>query len=115
MTPSNGNTPATRSTLDQQFKALSHPTRRRILLTLDEHNPRDEEEFESTAFRTADQELAPLTQPLYHKHLPHLADAGFIEWDRDTNTITRGPRFEDIEPLLELIRTHQDELPDDWP
>ena len=52
---------------------------------------------------------------LTHTHLPKLADAGYIVWDRDTGEISKGPRFDEIEPLLELIENHTDELPPDWP
>jgi hypothetical protein len=52
---------------------------------------------------------------LTHAHLPKLDDAGYIEWDRETDEISKGPRFEEIEPLLELIETHADELPAGWP
>ncbi|VTT86294.1 hypothetical protein DM2_2332 [Halorubrum sp. DM2] len=52
---------------------------------------------------------------MYHSHLPKLADLGFIEWDPDENEIRKGPRWDDIAPLLRLIEDHQDELPDGWP
>lgn len=52
---------------------------------------------------------------LEHKHLPKLEEAGYIEWDRETGDISTGPKFDEIEPLLELIEEHADELPPDWP
>ena len=52
---------------------------------------------------------------LVHNHLPKLEEAGYIEWDQDTGEISRGPRFHEIEPLLELLENHADELPPDWP
>ena len=52
---------------------------------------------------------------LIHNHLPKLAEAGYIEWDRDTGEISKGPRFDEIKPLLDLIQNHADELPPDWP
>jgi len=54
-------------------------------------------------------------QDLVANHLPALEEAGFIEWDRETGTISKGPRFDEIEPVLELIENHPDELPPDWP
>lgn len=51
---------------------------------------------------------------LTRNHLPKLEEAGYIEWDRDTGEISKGPRFDEIKPLLELIENHADELPDDW-
>jgi hypothetical protein len=52
---------------------------------------------------------------VHHKHLPLLEGSGFIEWDREADAITRGPKFEGIRPLIELMVDHQDELPEDWP
>ena len=35
--------------------------------------------------------------------------------DHDADIITRGPNFEEVRPLIELMSNHQDELPEDWP
>jgi hypothetical protein len=105
--------------LSELFEILSHEYNRRILLTVAQDNPRDEDEITSETVADAYEEdgdrIELVEQQLYHTHLPQLADAGFIEWDRDSGTITRGPRFEEVEPLLRLMHDHQDELPDDWP
>ena len=52
---------------------------------------------------------------LQHTHLAKLEKAGFIEWERGTGVISRGPLFEEIEPLLDLMAEHDAELPADWP
>nr|WP_161493145.1 hypothetical protein [Natrarchaeobaculum aegyptiacum] len=52
---------------------------------------------------------------LHHAHLPKLDEAGFIEWNPDSKTITCGPRFDEIAPLVELLVDHQSELPASWP
>lgn len=103
------------STLDQTFDALCHLSRRRILSTLAQANPRDTDEFESADFKPDDEELEAFRVNLHHSHLPKLAEAEFINWNRETDTITRGPRFEEIRPLLKLMDDHQDELPENWP
>lgn len=36
-------------------------------------------------------------------HLPKLAAYGFVEWDQTDNLVTRGERFDDVEPVLELL------------
>lgn len=51
---------------------------------------------------------------LRHVHLPKLADVDYIDWDPDTGAIQEGGRFEEIEPLLNLIDRHPDELPSGW-
>jgi hypothetical protein len=52
---------------------------------------------------------------LKQTHLPMLEAEGIIEWDRETGEISKGPNFEEIEPLLRLMREHADDLPPDWP
>lgn len=115
MTTTTKNLQTESTTLDQLFTCLSHPTRRRILATLATNNPHDEEEFESPDFKPEDEELELFRMQLYHHHLPHLEQGGYIAWDRDADIITRGPNFEEVQPLIELISNHQDERPEDWP
>lgn len=40
---------------------------------------------------------------MYHNHLHMLESAGLIEWHPDDRTITEGPNFEVIRPLLQVI------------
>ncbi|TYL39126.1 transcriptional regulator [Natronococcus pandeyae] len=103
-----------RASLDELLEALSKPPRRRILTALAEANPRDEAEFAPGEFTSAARRQELLTR-LHHTHLPKLDEAGFIEWDPDSKTITRGPRFDEIAPLVELMIAHRDELPVGWP
>jgi len=103
------------NTLGRLFDALRHPYRRRILMLVSEHNPRDEEEFSVEDLATEDDDLELLTTELFHAHLPKLAEAGYIEWNEDTHTVRRGPNFDDIAPLLRLMHEHRDELPAGWP
>lgn len=99
--------------LDELFEVLSRPHRRRILTRLNALNPRDEDEFELEGL--AGDELADKSISLIHIHLPKLADSEFINWDRERQIVTRGPRFHEIAPLIDLMVTHQDELPENWP
>lgn len=43
-----------------------------------------------------------------HTHLPKLDNLGIIVWDREAGTITRGPLWDDVEPLIELIRDKEE-------
>lgn len=63
----------------------------------------------------ADHDREPLQTELHHRHLPKLEDAGYVNWTPDSQTVRRGPRFDDIEPVLGLLYTHQDDLPDELP
>ncbi len=40
---------------------------------------------------------------LQHHHLPKLADAGYIRWERNPFCVQRGPRFAEAEVLFTLI------------
>jgi hypothetical protein len=99
--------------LGELLDMLSHPHRRRILTLLHDRNPRDEDEFELEGL-TSDDELDNETIALIHNHLPKLAEAGFIDWNQEQHLVTRGPRFEEISPLIDLMVAHQDELPANW-
>jgi hypothetical protein len=101
--------------LSTVFDALGHGSRRLILLELADHTPQTEAEFETEELAADGGNSDWLEAELNHTHLPKLADSGFIDWNPKTDTITRGPRFDEIEPLLTLIDTHRDELPSDWP
>ncbi|MFC5368682.1 helix-turn-helix domain-containing protein [Salinirubrum litoreum] len=105
----------TGSSLSEQFDILSSPYRRRILVAVANRNPRDEDELRSEGIADDDENLDVFEQKLYHNHLPKLDAAGFIDWNRETGTITRGPRFDEIRPLIKLMTEHQDELPAGWP
>jgi hypothetical protein len=48
---------------------------------------------------------------LIHSHLPKLEEAGYIEWDRETQTASRGPAFEEIESALRVLNRNERALP----
>ena len=106
--------PTDRLALDQLLANLANPTRRSILLTLADQNPRDKDEFTSPDGAGDDEDFHLFAAEVTYDHLPQLERAGFVEWDRESDTITRGPNFEDVRPLINLIHDHRDELPDDW-
>ncbi len=89
--------------------------RRRVLVEMLDHNPQDDDDVQlPEGITIADDDLATLRTQMRHVHLPKLEDAGLVEWDREANVLRRGPRFEEIRPLLKLMDDHADELPDDW-
>lgn len=100
-------------TAEEAFDLLRPPYRRRLLMSLLEHNPEDEATIPDD-LTTNDEELENMLIDMTHIHLPKLESLEVIEWDRDENVVTRGPAFEELRPLLELIDRHRDELPDGW-
>lgn len=98
---------------DNVFDALSHIQRRKLLMALAQHNPQDPSPV-SVAEDETEAEAVEQIINMRHIHLPKLEEYGFIEWDREAGEVTKGPKFEEIRPLLELLDDHQDELPSDW-
>ncbi|MFC6977284.1 ArsR family transcriptional regulator [Halomicroarcula sp. GCM10025709] len=101
--------------LDTLLSLMADKYRRRLLLALLEHNPQDDEDTQVPAdVSLEDEELADLQVHMTHTHLPKLVDAGVIEWNEAESAVRKGPKFDELRPLLNLMRNHADELPDDW-
>ncbi|MFP8955266.1 hypothetical protein ACLI4Y_00955 [Natrialbaceae archaeon A-CW3] len=49
---------------------------------------------------------------LHHRHLPMLADHGFIEWESNPFVATRGPRFEEVAVVMKAIHDAASDVPD---
>ncbi|SDJ41762.1 hypothetical protein SAMN05216226_103108 [Halovenus aranensis] len=95
---------------DDALDALAHVQRRKLLLGLLDHNPQDDSPDLSVEHTDAVKRLVEME----HVHLPKLAEYGFITWDREQNEVAKGPEFDDIRPLIELIADNESELPDAW-
>jgi hypothetical protein len=104
----------TDATLDEVFHALSHSYRRRVLLALADRGPRDGG-FGTGQLVRDGEAREQFTLALYQIHLPKLAEAGFVDWNPEADRVRRGPQFDAIEPVLEFVEAHRDELPDRWP
>ncbi|WP_246310395.1 DUF7344 domain-containing protein [Halorarum halophilum] len=98
---------------DDMIDALADVQRRKLLIALMEHNPQNDS---PVAIADSDSEADAIKRlvTMNHVHLPKLADYGFIEWDSESHQVTKGPNFDEIRPLLELLDGHEDELPTDW-
>ena len=97
--------------LDHLLTTLGNVHRRRILTRLAEDEPITLDEV----VRPADpDEASTLGLVLFHIHLPRLDDLDLIEWDADADLIRRGPRFAEVEPLVELLQSNREDLPGTW-
>ena len=98
---------------DDMVDALADVQRRKLLVALLEHNPQDDA---PVVIADSDSEADAVERlvTMQHVHLPKLADCGFIEWNEETHEVTKGPKFDEIRPLLELLDDHEDELPAGW-
>lgn len=99
-----------KDSLDVMLDALADVQRRRLLVALLQHNPQDD----SPAIIEEDTDSLDALISMRHVHLPKLQDYGFIDWNRETHEVTKGPNFDQIRPLLELLDNHGDELPPGW-
>lgn len=84
-----------------------------------EHNPQDETDPQESQVELSEASVSEIDEKLaqmemFHNHLPKLEELGYITWDRESGTISKGGNWDEVEPLLRLLQEHQDELPDDW-
>lgn len=94
---------------DAALDALSHPLRRRLLFSLYEQSQdANELPLQRVSGIEFGEENTRIT--LCHWHLPKLEEQGYVRFD-DEYTITKGPEWDQIEPLLRLIYNHLNDLP----
>lgn len=71
---------------DDVLKVLSNAQRRKLLDSLiSDSQPND---------AVSSGIAVDVDTAMYHNHLTKLADYGLIDWDRETNRVTKGPNFE---------------------
>ncbi|WP_290818775.1 hypothetical protein [Halovivax sp.] len=98
---------------DRVFRAVSSEPRRQLVVSL-----LDAPAGESVALpegaisATVPDEPRDLRRSLRHRHLPLLADAGFVEWSADPFVASRGPRFDEVAVVFERLHAGAGELPD---
>ena len=85
--------------MNDLHRALANPLRRRLLVALTNHNPQSDA-LTPENVHEGDEDLERLRVVMYHNHLPKLEQTGLIEWDRRTHEVVRGPRFDEIRPML---------------
>ncbi len=94
--------------IDMILDALSNASRRRVLLTIASDNPRSQADFIPDEIDA--EEETKLAILLQHQHFPYLDNAGFIDWDRDADTIERGSNFQNLRPFLRIVEDNDDEM-----
>ncbi|WP_239642056.1 ArsR family transcriptional regulator [Natrinema versiforme] len=100
--------------IDEVFDTFANAQRRRLLIHMLEHNPEDDTKAYIGDMDVDDGELEELLMQMTHIHLPKLEADGFINWDKEEHVVTKGPNFDEIRPLVELLNNHEDELPNGW-
>ncbi|QSW98508.1 hypothetical protein [Haloterrigena alkaliphila] len=89
---------------EEMFDALADQKRRTLLFALLETTPQTDSPI------THDSPPDTGRAEYQHCDLPKLDDYGFIEWTPAVNTVERGPRFDEIAPLLELLDAHHEHV-----
>ena len=103
----------TNNRLGELLGALANPYRRQLLLALMEHNPQADDDSDPLDIHPEGEDS--FTQMnISMGHLPMLDDMGIIDWDQDDNEISKGPDWEEFEPLLQLIVENKERLPGEW-
>ena len=106
------------------FELLADRQRRRLLFLLCDAEsvavPDGLQSRSAAAMTNGDSSKSPtqtapndLAVELHHTHLPKLAAANLIEWDRSTETVRRGPEFAAVEPALDTLRQNAPAFPSD--
>lgn len=117
---------------DEAFDAMADLQRRQLLVRLAYDDPqpvprlstasrelleaheRFLREYLTGSYEVRDADKAAIRA--YHVHLPKLVAYDYVEWHRDAHLVTRGPDFDDLRPLLELVDDRRDgQPPEDAP
>lgn len=105
---------ARKQPFDTALAALGHPHRRQLLVALLDHNPQADDSRDPLGILEGADEPDVIEVKLIHNHLPKLEEMGYISWNRATNELSKGPEWDEVKPVVELIHAHHDELPDGW-
>ena len=100
---------------DRILRALSDRRRRQILVALGERSPPAEVDIDAfEPLNRVDQDTDRVRTELVHNHLPLLEDLDYIRWNEATWTVTKGPAWDELEPVLNLVQENRADLPDGW-
>ncbi|MDS0222067.1 hypothetical protein NDI54_11980 [Haloarcula sp. S1AR25-5A] len=98
---------------DDVFSAITAEPRRQLIVALLDAPPDETVPLpESAANPNIPLDPDDLRRDLYHRHLPKLADLGFITWDTEPLVAGRGPRFEEVAVVFECLQSDAAALPD---
>lgn len=90
-------------TVDDLFRALAQPTRRRVLFALQRRADNEESPLDTLdALYDSDPDSRQHVR-LLHIDLPFLETVDLIEWNEGDTVVTPGSQFDAIRPLLRVI------------
>ncbi|WP_164471556.1 GAF domain-containing protein [Halosimplex salinum] len=97
--------PPRSSQVDSMMETLGERARRFVLQTL-----LDDTSEDGVAILERANDLEDDRVQLHHVHIPTLESDGYVDWDRDANTVFRGPNYSRIEPFVRLLNEYTDEF-----
>lgn len=97
---------------DSAFAALADEDRRQLLSVLANTGAGDPPVRLPDDLTATTRNSATLATRLHHVHLPKLSEMGYVEWDRDSGVVGRGPAFEELSPLLDVLHEREGEAGD---
>jgi len=103
----------TATSFEACLEALNHVERRRLFLAL-LNGTSDKNGSVALDQLDSDSDDETLKPSMHHVHLPKLEASGYIDVDQQQRAVRRGPQFDEIRPLLELLEDNQRQLPDGW-
>lgn len=112
-------------TNDDVFDALADVQRRRVLIQLLNSDSEAVPHLSSASqdmlqaheevlqeYLSGSEEVANADKAVirtYHVHLPKLVESLYVEWDRGNHLVTKGAKYDEVRPLLELVDERREE------
>ena len=113
--------------VDDVFDALADGQRRRLLVDLLDSDLQRISDLSDTSRELIEANETLLDQVVsgqleipgadteriqkHHVHLPKLAEYGFIEWNPEDCLVAKGPRFEEVKPVLKWMENQRSSRP----
>lgn len=95
--------PTGQISIDDTLSAVSNVQRRKLIESLIADSPPDDAANPGITMNN--------DSTMRHVHLPKLADCGVINWDRETNRVTKAPNFEAAKAIIEFLENEDGSLP----
>lgn len=112
-------------TNDEAFDAMAERQRRQLLFDLLNFDPQPVAKLSNAsqevleAHETLLQEYLSGSREIenankaairtHHVHLPKLVQYSYIDWDHDASLVSKGVKFDDVRPLVEVVGKQRDE------
>jgi hypothetical protein len=95
------------------FRVLSQEPRRQLIVSLLDVEPGEAVQLpEGAVMPNVPPDPQQLRVELQHRHLPMLADHGFVTWESGPLRASRGPRFEEVAVVFEALHAEATTLPE---